>query len=123
MSMPKPVAAAAIVAVTGICVAGQGGLRPGQYETITEMNVGGKTVPPMKASTCLTAQDLKDMTKIFLRDAPSEGCRESDLVNAGDRMTFNMTCDGDGVRYTSRSEMTFGTDSYAGVTTMKSEAR
>ncbi len=121
MSMKSLIPIATIILLTGSIVVAQSRLRPGLYEMVDDISLDGKSTPSSKVSACITAQDLKDMTKLLTRGAEEQECKISDLVSTGDRLTFVMTCNSDGVRVVSRGEMSFGTETYSIVTTTKVE--
>ena len=123
MTTPNPVAIATIAVLTGALVLAQSRLRPGQYELTSEMSSAGKTMPAITASECITAEVLKDQTKLLMSAADDQNCKVSDLVKAGDRMTFTFTCNEDGVQFVSRAEMNYGVDAYTGVVTTKTEGQ
>jgi hypothetical protein len=115
------ITAAAILVATSTLVWAQSRMRPGQYELVTEMNIAGTAKPALKATDCITAEVLKDQTKLLMQAADEQNCKVSDLVKAGDRTTFNFACNDDGVRSVSRVEMNYGVDSASGVVTTKVE--
>ena len=113
-------------------------LRPGQYEVTLEMNLAGVPGDAPKAVTdaagfnkdkrleCITADELKegkgtDIARLFAREAEESNCKMSDVKTAGNKLTFTTTCVEDDVRMTMQTEMTFGPDSMAGVTTSKDQ--
>ncbi len=98
-------------------------LRPGNYEVTGEMSLGGIPMKPQKDFDCVTAEHVKDLSAFMQRDESTKGCKVSDVKTTGTRMIFNTTCEEDGTRYTSTSEMTFGGDSYAGTMKMDSGGR
>lgn len=91
-------------------------LRPGQYETTAELTLGGFPTGPVKDLRCIPADEVKDFPKLIMRDVQVEVCKVSDLKTTANKVTFNTACAMDGVRYTSMSEVTFSSDSFAGVT-------
>ena len=123
MTTPNPIAIVTIAVLTSVLVLAQSRLRPGQYEMTSEMSSAGKTMPAIKASECITAEVLKDQTKLLMSAADDQNCKVSDLVKAGDRMTFTFTCIEDGVQFVSRAEMNYGVDAYTGVVTTKTEGQ
>jgi hypothetical protein len=114
-------AAVGVLAVSGTLSLAQSRLRPGQYELTTEMTSSGKTMPAIKAQECVTADVLKDQTKLLMSAANEQDCKIANLVQTADRMTFTFTCIEDGVRFDSNAEMTYGVDAYSGVVTTKTE--
>ena len=121
MSTLKPVIIAATSGVATTLAWAQSRMRPGQYEITSEMSIGGTAKPALKAVDCITADVLKDQTKLLMQAAEEESCKVSDLVKAGDRTTFTFACKEDGVQFVSRAEMNYGVDSASGVVTTKVE--
>jgi hypothetical protein len=93
-------------------------LRPGRYETVVEMTMPNGTKMPIKDTDCLTAADLKDVSKTFLEDLGSD-CKISNLKNTGKQMSFTATCKEDAGTMTMTADMTFSGDSYS--STIKSK--
>ncbi len=122
MTSPKLAVSAAIIFVAASALApAQNRLRPGLYEVTVEMTFTRKPKLAMKAADCLTAEVLKDLTKLLASAADEEECKVSGLVTVGDRMTFTSTCTVDGAAVTSRAELNYGVDSYSGVMTTKAD--
>ena len=108
-------------------------LRPGQYEYTLEVNLGipaegqkaildAAGFQKQKKLECLTAEDVKDMKNIaqfFAREGEDMNCKMTGLKTAGNKVTFNTTCEEDDVKVTSTTEMTFSTDSFTGLTKAK----
>jgi hypothetical protein len=94
-------------------------LRPGQYAATVHMDFAGTTMTDQQTE-CITAEDLKDFPKKMLMD-PEHGsaCKITNYAINAAKVTFDMTCDEDGLRMTSRVEMTFTADSFAGASTSK----
>jgi hypothetical protein len=89
-------------------------LRPGLYAGSVDMDFAGTKMSD-KQTDCLTADDLKDFPKKALMDPDLAGsCRISNHVITSARVTFDMTCVEGGLTMTSRVEMAFTADSYAG---------
>ena len=119
--------------VSTIAAAGaQVNFRPGQYEITFEMDLGipregqkavldaagldkGKRLECMKDEV----KNADDLAKLFAREADDTSCKIGDVKTAGNKMTFTMTCDDDGVKMTSTTEMTFGPDSFTSVSKAK----
>lgn len=95
-------------------------MRPGKYEVTMEMAVAEFPVAPQKDTDCVTARDLKNLPALFVRDV-EEQCKTSDVKLTDSTLTFNSTCDVEGVRYTSMFELTFAPESYSGVMRMKTQ--
>jgi hypothetical protein len=111
-------------------------IRPGEYEYEMEMDFGktggaeaGKAVldaagfQKNKRRECITPEDVKekDFMKLMAAEMEDANCKISDNKTAGNKLTFTTTCVEDGMRITSTSEMTFGTDAFAGVTKGKDQ--
>lgn len=133
-----------LVLLSAAVVAAQVAIRPGQYEYTIDMNLGipadaSKAVldaagfQDQKRLECLTADELKgDIAKLFAGELADGDCKTSDVKTSGNKLTFTTTCEGD-VRMVMDTEMTFGVDSFSGVTkgkdnegrviTMKASAR
>jgi hypothetical protein len=56
------------------------------------------------------------LLKVFA-EAEQENCKTSNVKKTGNKMTFTMTCEEDGIRIISNNEITFDTDSFTTVTT------
>jgi Protein of unknown function (DUF3617) len=96
-------------------------LRPGNYETTMEMEMpGGMKVPPMKNTQCITAADLKDMSKKLL-EGEGTGCKVSEYKVVENRITFNAVCKEANATMTMAADMTFTTDTYTGIVKAKDD--
>jgi ribosomal protein S13 len=106
----------------------QSAVRPGQYEYTIEMNLGIPTdaskavldaagFQNQKKLECLTADELKgDIAKLMADElASDDDCKISNVKTTENKLTFTTTCVGD-VQMVMSTEMTFGTDSFSGVT-------
>jgi hypothetical protein len=94
-------------------------LRPGQYAGAVEMDFAGTKMSDKKTD-CITAEDLVDFPKKVLLDPDLAGtCKISNQTVSVSKVTLDMTCDEDGLKMTSRVEMTFTADSYTGISTSK----
>lgn len=120
----KLLAPLAVVAMTLLAAAQTVNLRPGKYETTAEMDMPGMKMPPLKDVQCITAEDLKDLSKAMIEKAmtdPEEAinCKVSNYKVTGNKVTFDTTCEEDGMKITSTSELTYTRESYTGI--MKSK--
>lgn len=108
-------------------------VRPGLYElTIEVVSSGGEmkegmeaflgaTLEDGKILQCMTAEDLRGgLAQALARATAEDGmCRLSDVKTAGNRMTYVLTCEEDGVRMVMQNELTLtGTDAFTAVTTV-----
>ena len=82
---------------------------------------GGMKMPPQKQTDCITAEDLKDFSKAFQDPDVAESCKVSDYKVSGTKVTFNTECSEEGLRLTGAMEMTFTTESFAGLMTTKDD--
>ncbi len=124
------VALVLLAAVVGAQVA----IRPGQYEYVLDMKM---TVPKEAAKAVLDAAGFKDqkrlecitpdqaqqaktdVAKFFAQEMELQNCTLSDVKTAGNRLSFNSNCVEDGIKMVISTEMTFGADSFTGVSTTK----
>ncbi len=94
-------------------------LRPGLYAASVEMDFAGTKMSD-KQTDCITAGDLADFPKKVLLDPEMAGtCKLTNHTVSSSKVTLDMTCDEDGLKMTSRVEMTFTADSYTGISTSK----
>jgi hypothetical protein len=109
-------------------------IRPGQYEYLLDMKMtlpkeAAKAVldaagfKDQKRLECITADEAQqakaDVAKFFAQEMEMENCKLSDVKIAGNRLSFNSTCVEDGMKIVISTEMTFGVDSFTGVSTTK----
>lgn len=127
----------AVVTLASTLVGAQAAIRPGQYEVTLDMKIGGVPGEASKAVLdaagfqnqkrleCFTADDVKgDMRSMFAREMEGSNCKMSDAKTTGNKMSFDIACDEDGIKMTGTTEITFGVDSFSTVGTMKdSEGR
>jgi hypothetical protein len=104
----------AVAAAAGPLAAQAINLRPGRYETVVEMTMPGGAKMPVKNTECLTAADLKDVSKTFLEDLGSE-CKFSNLKNSGAKMSFTAVCKDDSALRTMTADMTVSGSAYSAV--------
>jgi hypothetical protein len=107
-------------------------IRPGQYEVTVDMKLGGVPAEASKAVLdaagfqnqkrleCITADDVKgDMRAMFAREMEGSNCKMSDTKTTGNKMTFDITCDEDGIKMSGTTEIIFDGDSFSTLGTMK----
>lgn len=112
------IAFAALVAGVGTAWA-QVQLRPGQYAATIDMDFAGTKISDTKTE-CITADDLADFPKkVLLGPELTNACKVANHAVSGSTVTLDMTCDEDGLKMTSRVEMTFTADSFTGISTSK----
>ena len=102
-------------------VIAQSGMRPGQWEITSEMQMpnmpAGVQMPAQKPILqCITAEQAKDPANT-LSNPPGRGrgagsdCKMSDMKTTGKTTTFTMTCTTP-QKITGNVEMTFGDDTF-----------
>ena len=107
-----------VVALTASVVLAQAvNLKPGRYEVSVEMEMANSPtkMPPMKDTQCITAEDLKDFSKLLVDSEERERCKVSDYRAVGNTVSFNATCVEDGETYRMDAEMVFAGDSFTGM--------
>lgn len=115
------------IAIAGLIAAGIPALaqtpvlRPGKYAQTVDMEMGGQKMPQMKQEQCITAADLKDMSKGMMPKEMTDACKVSDLKQGANKLTFTATCNQGGVASTSSFEMNFTADSYDGFIKSKTQ--
>lgn len=106
-------------------VLAQAGMRPGQWETTTQMQMpnmpAGVQMPAMKNTQCITPDQAKDPASAVPRQSGrgrggKDDCKVSDYKMTGNTATWMMACTSPD-KMTATGEMTFGDDSYT--STMK----
>ena len=106
-------------------VLAQSGLRPGQWETTTQMQMpnmpAGFQMPAQKNTLCITPELAKDPANVVPRQSGrgrggKDDCKVSDYKTTGNTVTWTMACTSPD-KMTATGEMTFGDDSYT--STMK----
>ena len=97
-------------------------LRPGLYETTTETALpGAAPVSPHTRNTCLTADDVKDLSKRLVANDRSHNCTVQSSKATGTGMTFTAECVlSDTMKMQYSGDVTIlSPDSYRAVVTMK----
>ncbi len=112
----------AIVALALLAVAQTVNLRPGKYEVTAEMDMPGMKMAPQKDVQCITAEDLKDLSKALIDPEEAKNCKVSNYKVSGNKVTFNTTCEEEGVKMASTTELTYTRESFTGVMKSKDDA-
>ena len=82
-------------------------LRAGKYAIEMTMEMpGGQKMPPVKQEQCITAADLKDMSKGSMPKEMADACKVSDYKATATKITFNAACNQGGVPSTMAFEST-----------------
>ena len=96
-------------------------LRPGKYAIVVDMEMGPQKMPPQKQEQCITAADLKDMSKGMMPKEMTDACKVSDYKATANKVTFTATCNQGGMASTSSFDMSFTPDTYDGVIKSKTQ--
>jgi hypothetical protein len=106
-----------VVAAGAVAPFGQTiGLRPGRYETTTQIDMPAMKMPPEKEVECLTAEDLKNM-KTFITSELAQECKVSESKITGTELTFTGSCDAGETTLLMSMKMTFTSESFTGLMT------
>lgn len=95
-------------------------VKPGQYRVKVEMLLPGAPTPQtQEALDCISAEDARDLTQAVLRElAAEDSCTSDNVQTTGNKITFDVTCDVDGTKATSNTELTVNGDSYTAIMKM-----
>jgi hypothetical protein len=100
----KTVSVIALAMLATAAVIAQSGMRPGQWEMSTQMQMpnmpnmpAGFQMPEMKLTQCITPEQAKDPTTAVPRQSGrgrggKDDCKMSDFKNTGKTTSFTMTC-------------------------------
>lgn len=122
MKTPSRTTLALLVASLPVLAAGNLGVKPGLWETTTEINTAGIALPEsvtanmspqqkaqmeammkqmaaqgprvVTAKSCVTAEDLKDGVFRAARQAEDQGCKNEVVSSTPSRQEISMTCSG-----------------------------
>jgi hypothetical protein len=122
----KSVSVIVLALFAAAVVLAQSGMRPGQWEVTTQMQMpnmpAGFQMPAMKMTQCVTPEQAKDPANTVPRQAGrgrggKDDCKVSDLKTTGNTVTWSIACTSPD-KVTGTGEMTLaGDDSYS--STMK----
>ena len=120
----KTVSVIALAMLATVAVIAQSGMRPGQWEITTQMQMpnmpAGIQMPAMKMTQCITPDQAKDPANTVPRQTGRGGskddCKMSDYKTTGSTTSWSIACTSPD-KVTGTGEMTFGDDSYT--STMK----
>ena len=106
-------------AAATVVLAAQNPMRPGSWEVTMKMSMPGMTMPEMKSTQCITADQLaKDPTTGLPRGAAAQkDCSVSDYKTTGNVVSWKMACTGQ-MAMTGTGELTFKGDTYEGAIKM-----
>jgi len=88
-------------------------LTPGKYEITAKAEMPGMPggMPPQTTTQCLNEQNPVPNSA-----AGALGCKITDMKTNGNKVTYTMECNQQGMKIKSTGEMTFSGDSFAGTT-------
>jgi hypothetical protein len=114
------VAALCMMAVPAVSLAADG-IRDGQWEMTTQMEMPGMPVKmkPAVMRHCYSKNDVLDQKKIISRD---KNCTITDMKKTGNKMIWAMKCTGQNAG-TMNGETVFTPDSYTSTMHMKTQGR
>ncbi len=106
-------------AAATVVLAAQNPMRPGNWEVTMKMSMPGMTMPEMKSTQCITAEQLaKDPATGLPRGAAAQkDCTVSDYKTTGNVVSWKMACVGQ-MAMTGTGELTFKGDTYEGAIKM-----
>ena len=117
----KPVSVIALAMLATVAVIAQSGMRPGQWETTTQMQMpnmpAGVQMPSIPASTCITPEMAKDPAGAVPRQSGrgrgnKDDCKTTAQKTTGNTFTYTIACTIP-EKVSGTGEMTFaGDDSY-----------
>lgn len=112
----------AVVTVLGIfafalVALAQAPMREGRWEITMQMQMPDMpmAMPPIKTTQCITADDLKEPTRVLPKGSPDEAskCEIANYKVDGNKVTWKVTCKGP-EPMTGEGEMTSSGDAYEG---------
>ena len=91
-------------------------LKPGKYEITSKVEMGGMpgAMPSQTTTQCLT-----ESTPVPNGSAAAQGCKITDMKTKGNRVTYTMECDQQGMKVKSTGEIIYKGESFEGTSTMK----
>lgn len=91
-------------------------LKPGKYEITSKVEMAGMPggVPPQTITQCLTEND-----PVPAGSAAAQGCKVTDMKTSGNKVTYSMECNQQGMQVTSSGEIVFKGESFEGTSKMQ----
>lgn len=91
-------------------------LEPGKYQITSKVEMAGMPgdMPPQTSTQCLTKSD-----PVPNGSAASQGCKISDMDTKGNKVTYTMECDQQGMKVKSSGEIIYKGKSFEGTSIMK----
>jgi hypothetical protein len=120
MMKMKQLLTALVLVVLPMTVLAAEGIREGQWEITSTMEVPGMpmAMPPTTVKHCYTKEDVKDQKKMISRE---KDCTVTDFKHSGNKVTWKMKCTGKHAGVFS-GETVFSGDSYESLMHMQSDA-
>jgi hypothetical protein len=90
--------------------------KPGKYEITSKVELAGMpdAMPPQTTTQCLTRSE-----PVPNGSAAAQGCKITDMDTKGNKVTYTMECDQQGMKVKSTGEIIYKVDSFKGTSTMK----
>ena len=112
MTHPRTIAFGVAMLIAAPLFAELPRLRPGQYETQTELAMPGRDkTAPRKKLQCVTADSIKDFSRNLSAGPREENCTRSDYKESASAVSYTQTCAvRDGSSLTMKANITFPTD-------------
>ncbi|MGD9010426.1 MAG: DUF3617 family protein [Desulfobacteraceae bacterium] len=90
--------------------------KPGKYEITSQVEMEGMpgAMPPQTTTQCLTKSE-----PVPNGSAAAQGCKITDMNTKGNKVTYTMECDQQGMKVTSTGEIIYKGDSFKGTSTME----
>jgi hypothetical protein len=89
-------------------------LRPGLYEVTADMDLAGNKMSHTDKD-CITPDFRKQLSQALVAADADKSCKISDYKESGSTITFNTTCNEDGVKFSSTTEISFSAESFTGI--------
>jgi hypothetical protein len=92
-------------------------LKPGKYEITSKVEMAGMPggMPPQTTMQCLTqSQPVPNGSS-----AAAQGCKITDMKTKGNKVSYTMECDQNGMKVKSNGEIIYKGNSFEGTSVMK----
>lgn len=91
-------------------------LKPGKYQITSKVDMAGMPggMPPQTITQCLTENN-----PVPNGSAASQGCKITDMHTKGNKVTYSMECDQQGMKVKSNGAIIYKGNSFEGTSTMK----
>jgi hypothetical protein len=90
--------------------------KPGKYEITSKVEMEGMpgAMPPQTTIQCLT-----ESAPVPDGSTTAQGCKITDMKTKGNKVTYTMECDQQGMKVKSSGEIIYKGDAFEGTSTMK----